>query len=755
MYKIGVDVGGTFTDCVCEADNQRRVTAKVPTTPDDPSLGVLNGVNELAGRLGVSVSELLGETERFVHGTTVGTNALLENTGAMTAILTNKGHEDTFILGKIVQKRMGATEREMVHMAALDLADPPLVEREYVWGVSQRTDYKGAEVCALNEDELAGIIDEMVAAGVEAVAICFLWSFADTAPETRAAELIRSRAPGIYVTVSHEIAPVLGEYERLVTTVLAAKLGKPIGEYLERLETALQSAGYRFPLLMMQSSGGLTPASDARKNAVSLIDSGPVGGVLGARHFGLGTDEDKIICTDVGGTSFDVGIISDGEFALETAPIVGKYQFRSPKVQVASIGAGGGSVAWVDETGVLKVGPRSAGAVPGPACYGRGGTEPTVTDADVVLGYVDPDNFLGGNMKLDKAASEAALDTLAAKLGMSRIEVAEGVRRVLDSQMADLVRRVTIERGYDPRDFSLYAYGGMGSAHCARYAADLGVTRVVVPSNATAFSAEGMLTAPVLHTFESALVRRSPFAAEDLDAVNSAFAALEERARVQFDSEGIELSAVEFRRLVLMRFKLQVHEIEVEVSPTGNLTESDVDALCEHFVDLYRARYGKNSAFVDAGFELVTCRVEGRVHDAEVRNQELDTTSPFASEPRSRRDAYFFEAGGWVETAIFGAEDLDGGGLVEGPAIIERAGDTVVIPPGANASIDRDGNIRLALPEATRAALAVDALDPITYEVLRNRLWAINDEAAMTAAKIAGTPIIYEALDFNSRHPRR
>ncbi|NUT55239.1 MAG: hydantoinase/oxoprolinase family protein, partial [Thermoleophilia bacterium] len=462
MYRIGVDVGGTFTDCVCITPAGEPITAKVPTTPSDPSDGVVEGVAALAAKVGLPVGEFLAQTHRFVHGTTVGTNALVERRGTDTAILTSRGHEDTLVVGKVYQKRAGLSEREMVHMSHLDLADPPLVERERVWGVAERVDYKGSVVCPLQEDEVRRAGEEIVAAGIRSVAVCFLWSFLAPDHERRAAEILREVDPDLFVVCSHAVAPVLGEYERLVTTVLSAYLGPPIDAYLRRLEDRLREDGFGHSLLVMQASGGLAPASEARLNPVTVLDSGPVGGILGAVYLGGVAERERLICTDVGGTTFDVGLVDGGRAIVENAPIVDKYQFRTTKVQVTSIGSGGGSVAWVDETGVLKVGPRSAGADPGPACYGRGGTEATVTDADLVLGYLDPDAFLGGEMQLDRAAAEAALDRVAEQLGVTRMEAADGIRRILDSQMADLVRRTTIERGYDPREFTLLAYGGMG-----------------------------------------------------------------------------------------------------------------------------------------------------------------------------------------------------------------------------------------------------------------------------------------------------
>lgn len=748
MYRVGVDVGGTFTDCICVAPDGAPLTAKVPTTPSDPSDGVMVGVEALAARVGLPVEEFLARTTRFVHGTTVATNALVERRGTPTAILTSRGHEDTLVVGKVYQKRAGLSEREMVHMSRLELATPPLVPRHHVWGVPERVDYRGRVICALDEDAVRRAGEEMLADGIRAVAVCFLWSFISPEHERRAAAILRELDPDLFVAVSHQMAPVLGEYERFTTTALSAYLGPPIDGYLKRLEERLRDRGYAHTLLIMQASGGLAPAAEARKEPVTVLDSGPVGGVLGAVYLGEVADRDKLICTDVGGTTFDVGLVDAGRPLIENAPIVDKYQFHLTKVQVTSIGSGGGSIAWVDETGVLKVGPRSAGAQPGPACYGRGGTEATVTDADLILGYLDEEQFLGGEMRLDRAAAERAIDKLADELGVGRMEAADGIRRILDSQMADLVRRTTIERGYDPREFTLLAYGGMGPTHAARFASDLGVREVLIPADATAFSALGMLAAPLLRVYERSLPRRSPLAAEDAAALTELYSELEAEAIADFEGDGTPAAEIALKRIVLVRFQMQVHEIDVEL-PAGEIGVAELDRLEKDFIEAYVKRYGEGSAYPEAGLELVSYRVEARAgHEAIELTRDGGQAAP---EQRGSREVYFAEVGEALPSAVYDADALPPGAEIKGPAILARMGDTIVLPPGTAASADELGNIRLTLGEPPAERIEEDSeIDPITYEVIRNRLWAINDEQAMTAAKISGTPLIYEAFDFNS-----
>jgi N-methylhydantoinase A/oxoprolinase/acetone carboxylase beta subunit/N-methylhydantoinase B/oxoprolinase/acetone carboxylase alpha subunit len=652
------------------------------------------------------------------------------------------------VIGKINQKAAGRSERERVHMSRLDLADPPLVPREWVWGVSERVDYKGAVICPLNEEEVRLAAQEIVAAGIRAVAVVFLWSFMDRAHEERAAEILREVDPSLYVVCSCNIAPVLGEYERTGTTVLSAYLGPPLDGYLTRLENRLRDQGYRFPLMIMQTAGGVATATAARAKPVTVLDSGPVGGILGSAWLGGLSGRERIIATDVGGTTFDVGLLDNGRPIIDNSPIIDQYQFHLPKVQITSIGSGGGSIAWVDDTGVLKVGPQSAGAVPGPACYGRGGTEPTVTDADLVLGYLSDDTLLAGELSLDRAAAEKALDGLADKLGMTRIEVADGIRRILDSQMADLVRRVSIERGYDPREFALLAYGGMGPTHAARYAADLDCAEVIIPADATAFSALGMLAAPQLHVFKVSEPRRTPFSEEDAAGATATFRSLETQALQQFADEGVEQSEIELRYIALVRFQMQVHEIEIEVDSIDFDAEA-FKRLETDFLSAYTARYGEGSAYPDAGIELVSYRVEGRLASQAVdigRGEGNESPTPA---PHTTRPAFFTESGGFVDTPVYKADAIVPGARLTGPAIVERMGDTVVLPPGCSGTVDGLGNLKLELA-ALEASVPEGELDPITYEVIKNRLWAINDEQAMTAAKIAGTPIIYEAFDFNA-----
>lgn len=753
MTRIAVDIGGTFTDCVVHpGGGERLVTAKSPTRHDDLAQGVVDAVTRAAESMGRTARELLESTDQFIHGSTIATNTMIARDGARTAYITTHGHEDTLAIGRIFQKVAGLSERERVHMAQLDLADPPLVPSELVFGVNERIDYKGTVVVELTDAEIERTVAWVREQEVEAVAICFLWSFLAPDHENRLAAALREQLSDVFVSTSVDLAPVLGEYERGVTTALNSYLGPPIARYLEQLERQLGDNGLSGPLLLMTAEGGVMPVSRASSRAIKLLDSGPVGGTLGSRFFGRAYGQENVICTDVGGTSFDVSLVSGGALELDTAPVVDQYVFKVPKVAVKSIGAGGGSIAWVDDLGVLKVGPMSAEANPGPACYGRGGTEPTVTDANLVLGYLDPDTFLGGGMKLDREAAEKAFEPLAESLGQSMIEVAAGVHRIVDHQMADLLRGVTIERGHDPRDYVLYAYGGAAATHATGYAAEAGVKSIYALSDGTAFSAVGMLTADLVHVFERARPVRSPFTEEDAVTVSSMLKELESEALSQVREEsGADLGEPELRHTLLMRFQAQVHEIEID-SPVGaELTKDALEELFATFTETYEGIFGEHSAFPDAGAEIMTYRVTATVPTLmddlpAVEAGEADADGAIIGTRRA-----YFEGTGFVDSSVYDGSALKAGNRLEGPALVQRYGDSVLLPPGFSAEVDRYGNLEIVSDVATADQVEDEGvLDPITYEVIRNRLWAINDEQAMTAAMTSGSTFIYEAYDFNS-----
>ena len=692
-YRIGVDIGGTFTDCVVADEQGGRRVAKALTTPGSLQDGVLDAVAVNAEQLGMTRQELLSATELFVHGTTQATNAMLTRTGARTGLITTRGHEDAIIIGKVYAKVAGLSERDVVHSSRLRKPDP-IVPRSLIRGVTERVDRDGDVIVALSEREVVEAVESLLAEGVEAIAVSLLWSFVNDSHEQRIKEILAERAPGIFTAYSHEVAPVLGEYERTATTAITAYVGPKVVGYLEQLESRLRADGLAHPLLVMQASGGLTSVLDAAARPIVTLDSGPTGGILGCQHLGRLYGEGNVICTDVGGTSFDVGLILGGEVPLEVEPVVAQYSLRMPKVLVNSIGSGGGSIAWLDEGGLLRVGPQSAGSRPGPACYGAGGEEATVTDADLVLGYLDGDNFLGGRMGLDRGLALAALARLGERLGMEAEEVAVGVFRIINSQMADLIRKSTIEQGHDPRECVLVAYGGAGPTHAVFYGHDIGVRAILVLADSTVFSAEGMLTCDITHTAEASRVVGTPFTEEHLAALSARFEALEARVIGQFAAEGAALEEVSLARTIGVRFRQQVQALEVDVD-AGALDAAAGERILERFIARYGQVYGEGALLLGGGNEVELHRVVGTraIEPVAFPEHELEGPDPAAA-LKGERSAYF-EPPGFIATAVYDGHALRAGNVVEGPAIIERMGDSVVVPPGFRAQVDPLMTIRL------------------------------------------------------------
>lgn len=686
MFRIAVDIGGTFTDCVVADTDGDRTLSKSLTTHGSLSDGVLAALDVNATQRGTTVEALLRETSLFVHGTTVGTNAVLTRTGAKTGLITTMGHEDAVIIGKVFSKRAGLSERDVVH-ASLLKKPAPLVSPERIKGIAERVDVEGDVLVELDEDAAIAAIAELVADGVEAIAVSFLWSFINPAHELRLKELLAEHAPGVFVTIASDLAPLLGEYERTVTAILNAYLGPKVDAYLVDLQARLNAAGLSSPLLVMQSSGGLTTVADACERPIVTLDSGPTGGVLGCAYLSELYGEPNVICTDVGGTSFETGLVIGGEVPLEPAPVVAQYSYRLPKVGVRSVGAGGGGIAWLDEGGLLRVGPQSAGSMPGPACYGRGGEAPTVTDADLVLGYLGADSFLGGRMPLDVDAARTALARLGSQLGQEIEEVALGIFTIVNAHMADLIRKSTIEQGHDPRGSVLVAYGGAGPMHAVFYGKDIDAKAMLMLPDSSVFSAVGMLTCDITHTAEVSQPMASPFSEEDYTRVNELLRQLERRVLDQFAGEGVDSADVSIRRSITVRYRSQVHAVEI-FTPDHDLSLADDDEIQKRFTDRYVQQYGQGSVYAAGGVEFDGFRVVGTRAVEPLRFREHESVGGDASGAQCGERQVYFEASQSISTAIFDDSLLQAGNRISGPAIIERPGDTVVVPPGFQAEVD-------------------------------------------------------------------
>ena len=677
-------------------DRAGRVTAtKAASTPRDFAEGMIDAMRLAAERLGVPFERFCGAISILTHGTTVGTNALIQRKGAKVGLITTKGHEDAI---HIMRGSRGVTSRDIakvVHFPESQKPDP-IVPKRLIAGVSERVDCFGEVVVPLNETEAEAAIRRLVGAGCDAIAICFLWSFRQPEHEQRVREMVRRIAPDVFVSCSIDIAPKWGEYERVTATALNAYIGPVMSRYLSSLDRRLRQHGYRQPLQITQCGGGSVSVEKAMHAPLLTLDSGPVSGVTASVFFGKLIGEPNVITTDMGGTSFDVGIIADGQPEYSFISNVIQYDYFLPKVDIQAIGSGGGSLARVDEFGhTLRVGPDSAGADPGPACYGKGNTVPTVTDADVVLGYIDPDNFLGGRMRLDRAKAVAAVKSVADRLGLGLAEAAAGIAKIAEFKMADIIRKMTVEKGYDPRDFVLFAFGGAGPVHAGVFGAELGVQKVIVPLReiASTWCAFGAAAADVLHVYEQADIQASPF---DAARVNRVLAALQARAEEQMGKDGIAKARRKFAFSIDMRHRGQINEVEVML-PENRLAGDFWESLRTRFYARYEQLYGRGSSYRGARLEIVTLRV--RATAATPRPKLPKARQRSARVPREAkrgmRDIYWAEPKRVIRTPVFEGAALRPGNRVKGPCVIETAQTNVVVHPGRTVRVDAFGNFEI------------------------------------------------------------
>ena len=711
QFLCGLDIGGTFTDCVIVDDGGRVVSAKAPSTPGDFAEGLMNALAAAARKCGQPVSALLSNTALVSHGTTVGTNAIVQKRGARVGLVTTRGHNDVIHIMRGSRGLDGREVRQVVHIPE-SRKPTPIVPKRLIRGVSERVDCFGNVVVALNEAQAGQAIRELLAEDVDAIAICFLWSFLEPAHERRVKALVQDLAPGLFVTCSHELVPKWGEYERTTASCLNAYVGPITTSYLADIEARLTQAGYRAPLQITQAAGGTIPVEVARRSPLLTLDSGPVAGVMGSRHSARAMGYENVITTDMGGTSFDIGIIHDGEPAYSFRSRVHQYEYYLPKVDIQAIGSGGGSMVRIDEvTGTLRVGPESAGAEPGPVCYGRGGEVPTVTDADLVLGRLNPENFAGGAMQLDLPAARRAIGRIADRLGMDVDGCASGITQIVEFQMADLIHKATIQKGFDPRDFVVFAFGGAGPAHAGVFATELGVSKVVIPQRATAsvWCAFGAASVDLLHIYERVDIMTSPF---DLERVNALLASLRGQAQAQLLADGLPPERHRFRYALDMRHKGQIHEVEVGLDEMP-VAKHALDRLPERFTALYERLYGSGSSLAGARLEIVTgrCRASAATPKPSFpRHEALTSEIPPDARlggrsvywPRIAGAAAAARAGvstgglpGRVETPIYDGHRLVPGNALEGPAVVELDTTTVVVHPGQTLGMDPYGNFEL------------------------------------------------------------
>jgi N-methylhydantoinase A len=694
-YLVGIDIGGTFTDCAIVDRAGRLLTTKVPSTPQDFARGMMDALGAGAQALGLSLEGFCRDIRFLSHGTTVGTNTIIQKKGAKVGLITTRGHEDAIHIMRGSRGYGGRDIRKVVHFP--ETSKPaPIVPKRLIRGVSERVDCFGEIVVSLNETEAETAIRDLLAQGVEAIAICFLWSFRNPAHEQRVKQMVQSISKDVFVTCSVDIAPKWGEYERVTATALNAYLGPVMASYLHKLNSSLKNLGYRHGLQMTQCGGGTVPVERAGEAPLLTLDSGPVSGVTASMFLGAAMGEKNVITTDMGGTSFDVSIIHAGKPAYSFISNTDQYEYFLPKVDLQAIGAGGGSLVRANpEARTMTVGPDSAGAFPGPVCYGRGGTVPTVTDAQLVLGYLDPDNFAGGRMKLDRKAALDAIKGISSRIDMTPVECAAGICRIVELQMADVIRKVTVEKGFDPREFVLFAFGGAGPAHAGVFARELGVRKVVVPQRkaASTWCAFGAAAADVLHIFEHTEIMPTPAPAA---RINKILASLEDNARAVMAGEGIAAGRQRFEFSLDVRHKGQINEVEV-VLDSPRMKNDYETLLRKRFVERYEQLYGRGSALAGAQLELVVCRLRARALTPRPRlvvSKKMNRAIPRKATLR-KRQIYWPDLKKHLATPVFDGEKLALGNRIKGPAIVETADTTVVVHPRTTLAVDPLGNFEL------------------------------------------------------------
>ncbi len=681
--SVAIDVGGTFTDVFGHTSNGEMALLKVPTTPDDPSQGVTEGLAKLLAGVELPAKSV----NRFIHGTTTATNAVIEQKGAVTGLLTTQGFEDVLVIGR--------QKRSELYNLFIDAETPGfLVPRRRRLGIPERVIADGSVLLALDEDAVRAAAQLLCESHrVEAISICYLFSFLDPSHERRSRDIIKQIYPDVEISLSSEIDPTFREYERTLVTTFDAYLRPKVSRYIAALARELKDAGVPAELEIMQSRGGIATALTSVERPVSLLRSGPAAGVIAAELIGEICGEPNLISNDIGGTTADIGVIADGKALTSTEGKVLKYPIRIPMIDVSSIGAGGGSIAWLDDAGSLHVGPQSAGAVPGPVCYGLGGSDPTVTDASVVLGYLNPDAIAGGNVNLDADAARAALDEMGVKLDMSRVEVAAGIHTILNNRMADEIRFLSVTRGYDIRDFSLVVLGGAGPVHGGPLARALGIKRVIVPFAPGILSAFGLLVADIEH--DNACSFRHQVNQIPIATLVEAFDGLDRLGNADMERDGVAARRVEMRRYADMRYVGQSYELEVEIR--DELSAGSLTRLVEQFHQVHERVYRQRND--GAEVEFINLRT---VHIAAVPSIRPRPRMPgpsWQAAQSASRSVYFSETGTYVEVPIFQRDRLPFGEERAGPFIVEQVDSTTIVFPGEVARVEPHGNLILEMPE--------------------------------------------------------
>ncbi|MBI5851062.1 MAG: hydantoinase/oxoprolinase family protein [Planctomycetes bacterium] len=686
-FRIGIDVGGTFTDLFLWAEDGTVGSFKVLSTPEDPSLGVLDGMRVMAEARGMAVVDFARATALIVHGTTVTTNAVLTRGGARTALLTTEGVRDA------LEMRRGIRERQYDNRFQNVV---PLVPRHLRRPVAGRLDFRGEEITPLDLDSVRRAIEDVRKDGVTSVAVCFMHSYANPAHERAATELVRAALPDVFTSVSSDVLPVIRFYDRVSTTVLSAYVGPVLRSYLQNLTARLAGAGFTGVLLIMQSNGGLAVPEITERTPASTLLSGPAGGPRAAAVFAKEQGRDDCILVDMGGTSFDASLVRRGAATLRHDGEIDRLRIALPMLDIVTIGAGGGSIGWIDEGGLLRVGPASAGAKPGPACYGRGGERPTCTDADLVLGYLDPEYFAGGRLRLDVSAARRAIEQHVARpLSLALHEAAAGMYRVINANMANGVREITVKRGLDPREFPLIVAGGAGPLHACMIASELGIPMVIVPAAASTLCATGMLLSDLQHDFVRSVV--GPLAEIDARRLREVVAEMTSDGERQLAAEGAR--EVEHQLALDLRYLKQYHEVTLPIA-RELLTRGDWDGVAKAFHAEHDRLYGYQLAAEGTGLELINVRVRcvGRTRRPEL--PRLQRGGRDASRvKKGMRSAFVPETGAFADVPVYDGHRLLAGNVIPGPALLERTDTTIFLSGAYLGEVDEAGSVVLSAQE--------------------------------------------------------
>jgi N-methylhydantoinase A len=678
---VGIDVGGTFTDAVALVDG-RAIRGKAFST-EDVTTGILEALQVLQERAGLGEAEFFSSVDRFVLGNTIVTNAVDEQKYAAVGLLTTQGFRDTLRIARSAR----TDERDPHKMTA----PVDIVERRRIVEVAERVDAHGKVLVPLTEERIAAAVDALVATGVEAVAVCLLWSFRNPAHEQAIGRYLQAHHPDLPFTLSSALTPVYREYERMVTTALDAAVKPIVASHFEHLAEELRSRGLQTRVQIMQVHGGFLSVEETSKAPISMFNSGPVGGVTGARLLGRQLGRRRVLTADMGGTSLDAAAIMDDEFRLLPRAEIGGLPTSLTAVDIETIGAGGGSLAWVDGRGLLRVGPHSAGSTPGPACYGKGGTRPAVTDAALVLGLINPDFYLGGTVALYEDDARAAIrEHVAEPLGITEEAAAEGIYRLSTSQMSNALRKITVNRGHDPREFTLVGFGGACGLFAAGIAAEAGVQEVVIPRNAAVFSAYGLMHADSVFS----AVRTSPWTMQQPAAeLDEEFAGLEQRAQAWFEAEGIPAERRELYREADMKFVGQIFEVTTRL-PAGTFTEADKDELRARFIADYEDEFGAGTAWTETEILLVNSRVRA-IGRSDVQQVSPVDAADAETHETGRRSIIEPLTGKRTEVDVH--RGFAGPGRAAGPCLLEEPDTTVYVPTGATVELTDGGHFLMRL----------------------------------------------------------